>query len=341
MMGKVAVALRFWNSRGSGFWGRLALKCRYCGEVSGRRKWRLKRRPRQDVVRLHSDYYCASGCLETALSEILRTRLAERRSRAGHRVPLGLLLLSRQQLTVEQLRIALQAQEAAARSGNSTEQNPGGDPNPGRKKIGLWLQELGFATEEQVTAALARQWSCPVLRTGLMTAASRRFPAIPAKLLENFRMMPAELVEATGTLLMAFSEDINYPVLYAIEQMLGYHTEPCLVRPSTMEKSLQALGRQPRSKDVFFDGLQTTDECARIIANYAVKLRAEEVRVAGCGDHSWVRLERAQQNSVTLLLRISSQLPYPHKTMQDQCPSDAARRPLRSDIDPSWQPGSE
>jgi len=84
-------------------------------------------------------------------------------------------------------------------------------------------------------------------------AASRfpasRFPRYSNAFAESFQMMPVELVEATGTLLMAFSEGIDYTVLYAIEQMLGYHTEPCLVCPSTLKKSLQALARhrQPTS----------------------------------------------------------------------------------------------
>lgn len=171
-----------------------------------------------------------------ALIDVLRMRPAPPREPAQRRIPLGLLLLSRQQITAEQLRWALAAQREA--DGCVDEALPAQ-----RKKIGLWLQELGFTSEQQVTAALARQWSCPLLQAGLMAPASRRFPAIPARLLESFQMMPVELVAATRTLLMAFSEGIDYAALYAIEQMLGYRTEPCLVPPSTLRASLQALAQ--------------------------------------------------------------------------------------------------
>jgi hypothetical protein len=256
---------------------------------------------------MHGARYCRTECLELALVEVLGQvlRVQYRAALASHRIPLGLLLLSRQQLTAEQLRTALEVQRAAGRGKSSAKST---------RKIGAWLQELGFATEQQITAALARQWSCPVLRTGAAAVGASRFPPIPVLLLESFQMMPVELVEATGTLLMAFSEGIDYTVLYAIEQMLGYHTEPCLVCPSTLQKSLQALARHRGSSDVIFDRVEDAGECAHIIGNYATKVEAEEVRFARCGEHLWIRLERLREEAVNLVLRVpvtSSQFSVP------------------------------
>ncbi len=245
-------------------------------------------------MRLRDAFYCRAECLETALIDVLRVRPAPPREPAARRIPLGLLLLSRQQLTEEQLRWALAAQKEA--DGCVDEALP-----PQRKKIGLWLQELGFATELQVTAALARQWSCPLLRAGLMAPGSRRFPAIPARLLASFQMMPVELAATTRTLLMAFSEGIDYAALNAIEQMLGYRTEPCLVAPSTLREALQALARERTAGEINFDRVRDSDECAHIVANYASTVKADEVRVARCGDYFWVRLERLRREAVTMV----------------------------------------
>jgi len=236
--------------------------------------------------------YCRIECLELALIEFLgRARPVSRRAIASHRIPLGLLLLSRQQLTAAQLRTALEAQRGAI----------GGASN---RKIGAWLQELGFATEHQVTAALACQWSCPLLRSGPGVLGTSRFSSIPGLLLESFQMMPVELVEATGTLLMAFGEGIDHTVLYAIEQMLGYRTEACLVCPSTLRKSLQEQVRHRGSDDVIFDRVEDIGECVRIIGNYSAKVKAEEVRFARCGEHLWIRLERPRHEAVNLVLRV-------------------------------------
>jgi hypothetical protein len=255
-------------------------------------------RHRSRGVRMQGARYCGIECLESALVEVLgRTRpIAHGAAIASHRIPLGLLLLSRQQLTAAQLRTALAAQRA-----------DGSDPNKSKKKIGAWLQQLGFVTEIQVTAALARQWSCPVLRTGPMGIASRRFASIPARLLESFQMIPIELVEATGTLLIAFSEGIDYTVLFAIEQMLGLRTEACLVCPSTLQNGLQALARNRSTSDVVFDRTEDTGECAHIIGNYTAKVKAEEVRLARCGEYLWIRLERMRQETVSLVLRIPAE----------------------------------
>lgn len=250
---------------------------------------------------MHGAWYCRAECLELALLESLaRGDSAPRAAVRPHRIPLGLLLLSRQQLTAEQLRTALEAQRTAERGQAGSE-----------RKIGAWLQELGFANELQITAALARQWSCPVLRCGADRAAGGQFPVvfsakfrgIPFPLLESFQMMPVELIEATGTLLVAFSEGIDYTMLVAIEQMLGYRTEACLVCPSALQKGLQALARQRGSSDVVFDRMEDVQECAHIIGSYSAKVKAEEIRMARCGEHLWIRLERPRQEAVTLVLR--------------------------------------
>jgi hypothetical protein len=302
MIGRVRVRLQCWCAAWHDFCKNVAPKCRFCDSVHARSKWRRMRR-RSRGVHMQGARYCRIECLEQALLEVLtRARPAPHSAAiAPHRIPLGLLLLSRQQLTAAQLRTALDAQRAADRGPSNSKI---------KMKIGAWLQELGFATEQQVTAALARQWSCPVLRTGSVAIGASRLPhffrRIPLPLLEFFQMMPVELVEATGTLLIAFSEGIDYTALYAVEQMLGYHTEACLVCPSTLQKGLQALARQRGASDVVFERMQDAGECAYIISNYSAKVKANEVRLARCGDHLWIRLERLRQEAVTLVLDTSS-----------------------------------
>jgi Type II secretion system (T2SS), protein E, N-terminal domain len=275
------------------------LECIHAGSL-----WhRMRRRSRG--VRLQGARYCGTECLEWALAEVFaQTQPAPRHGVGGaaHRIPLGLHLLSRHQLTAAQLRVALEAQRVGESEDEGEAKNK--SKNNNKKKIGAWLQELGFASEHQITAALARQWSCPVLRTGLEQLGTGRAPAIPVLLLESFQMIPVELAESTGTLLMAFSEGIDYTVLYSIERMLGCRTEACLVCPSTLQKSLQELARRGGSDDIVFDRAQNAAECIRIIGNYSANVRAQEIRLARCGEHFWVRLERLRQKTLNLVLRV-------------------------------------
>ncbi len=190
--------------------------------IHGPRAWRrLRRRPSGSVFQ--GCWYCTDHCLERALTDATRRlRSVSRRAPAPHRIPLGLLLLSRQQLTVEQLRVSLEAQRAA-----------------GHGRIGEWFQTLGFVSEQQVTAALARQWSCPVLRPNSIALGCEHTAEIPITLLESCVMIPLNDVDSTATLHIAFGDSIDYSALYAIERMLGCHTDACLAAPSLVHKSLQ------------------------------------------------------------------------------------------------------
>ncbi len=239
-------------------------------------------------VRLHGVWYCMPECLEHAVANLLRPpRFAKSRAAGAHRIPLGLILLSRQQLLPEQLSAALDAQRLA-----------------GTGKIGYWLQRMEFITEPQLTSALARQWSCPVLRSGpTVLAALHRVPEIPMLLLESLRMIPVHFVEATATLHVAFAEGIDHSVLYAIEQMLGCHTAPCLVGAAVLERSLLALLEHRGRCEVVFDRVADTAEFVRVVRSYAHRLAASGIRMAACGSYVWLRLERSARPPVNLLLR--------------------------------------
>jgi hypothetical protein len=267
-------------------WAHAAPACAGCDSVELRSKWQ-RIRGRSQGVRLHGLRYCGTECLQRALVEALdQTRPAPRRELlASHRIPLGLILLSRQQLTPEQLRTALAAQRDA-----------------GCGRIGEWLQQLGFADESRITGALARQWACPMLRNEAALAAADCCPLIPVSLLEFFQMMPVALVEPSGTLLMAFGYGIDYTALYAIEHMLGYHTEPCLMSATILRERVQALARQRIAGDIFFDRVEDDAECSHIVGSYAARTSAKQLRMARCGKYLWVRLESSQQKAINLVL---------------------------------------
>lgn len=238
-------------------------------------------------VRLHGVWYCMPECLEHAVANLLRPpRSAKSRVPAAHRIPLGLILLSQQQLLPEQLSAALDAQRLA-----------------GTGKIGYWLQRMEFITEPQLTSALARQWSCPVLRSGPTVLALHRVPEIPMLLLESLRMIPVHFVEATATLHVAFAEGIDHSVLYTIEQMLDCRTAPCLVGATVLEQSLLALLEHRGRCEVVFDRVADLAEFARVLRSYAHRLLASGIRMAPCGSYVWLRLERSSRPPVNLLLR--------------------------------------
>jgi len=300
-----------WSLAWRGFWRSLPPACSHRDCDRTQSVWR-RLRPQPRGVVIQGLRYCEDQCGERALADALgRIRSASPRSPAPHRVPLGLLLLSRQQLTAEQLRAALRAQRTA-----------------GRGRIGEWLLAFGLVNEQQVTAALARQWSCPVLRTTLVSGnfaaansaagnfaagssapSGRGIPQIPLTLLESFVMIPVNYVESTATLHIAFGEGIHHSVLYAIEQIVGCRTESCMAVPSFVRQQLSALSGSIRSghrgeTEMIFDRVADGAELLRIIHSYCTRLAATEIRLAACGPHLWVRLLRPSFPALDLLLRL-------------------------------------
>jgi hypothetical protein len=286
-MGTASFQINSWTLAWRGFWRKLAPQSSSSDCIHLQGLWRRICTKPQGIL-IQGSRYCPKKCLEQALTDALRrVQSTSLRVRPPHRIPLGLLLLSRQQLTVEQLRIGLENQRAA-----------------GCGRIGEWLQTLGFVNEQQVTAALARQWSCPVLRMNSQVPAGD-IPQIPATLLASFVMMPVGYVQARSTLHVAFSGGIDYSVLYAMEQMIGCHTEPCMAAPSFVRQRLGTIVEDRSKSEIVFDRVADDAEFSRIVRSYSIGVAAKEVRLAVCGPYLWVRLLRSSYPPLDLLLHSS------------------------------------
>ena len=239
-------------------------------------------------VLVEGRHYCLEHCLEPALEEmIVRTQSGRQSSRVAHRVPLGLLLVSRRQLTPEQLRAALETQR-----------------REGHGRLGDWLLSLGFADEQQITSALARQWSCPVLRVDSSYPRSTRIPQIPFTLLESFAIVPVDYVEATQTLHVAFGEGIDYNLLYAMEKMTGCHTEACMAVPSFIRRSLQDLMPRRGEHELSFIHVSSGTDLVRTLRSYCARVSATEIRLASCRGWLWARLSRISRPALDLLFNM-------------------------------------
>jgi hypothetical protein len=237
-------------------------------------------------IRLRGFSYCAPQCFEKAARECFSEACTSvvATSAVRHRVPLGLLMLSRGLMTHPQLLVALEAQRASP-----------------HRRLGEWLEELGFATEQQLTAALGLQWACPVLvlKAQRDSACGRM---LPYRLLERLRILPVQFVAATRTLYVAFCDGIDYTALYAIERMLDCRTQAGLISRSSMDRELERIGHEVRSGDMLFEGWHDPAAMAHITSGHALKLGAEQARIVTCGEYIWVRLE-ASPGVSTLLFR--------------------------------------
>jgi len=233
---------------------------------------RLRHRPSGTL--LQGAYYCQPQCLETALiGQLSRLRVTAPSLQPPNRIPLGLLMVARGKLTHIEVRAALEAQRRA-RYG----------------KIGEWIEKLGFATEQEVTTALALQWGCPVASS--FDPSTIQSPgSIPLSILEAFQMVPLNYAAATNTLCLAFGERVDHAALYAIEKILDCRTQPCVAGRKSIARQLDSMRQLPRPWEVEFGPMNDLAEMARIASSYTARLSPEQVRLSRVGRFIWLRLD--------------------------------------------------
>ena len=242
---------------------------------------------RHEGTWLEENWYCSPDCFYDGLCQRLENAgtLKLRRTAKPNRLPLGLVMLSRGEITAEQLRQALEMQRST-QSG----------------KIGQWLVKMGAVLEDQVTNALAAQQGCPVF--GL-----REMPPLPATmhwprpLIEAYRAVPVFYNPAQSALYVGFLEGVDHSFLYSVEQMLQCRTEPCIIPTSVFRQNLERRAPSWTSETIVIHQRQNSFEMAQAIGNYAQQVRAERCAIALCAGHLWIRLRCSTSFHVDFLFR--------------------------------------
>ena len=263
-----------------------------CPHANNRFLWRNK-----PAVLVNGTRYCIDKCLEHALVDSIARVTPLQMHSTAHRVPLGLLLLSRGSLTEGQLRSALEMQR-----------------KEGHGYIGEWLQRLGYVSEEQITSAVARQWSCPILHSRKVNSRTKLAPQIPITLLEAFMMVPVDYVPAFNTLHVAFSGQPDYRPLYAIKEITGCHTEPCMATSAFVRESLARMKYQRPQNEIVFEHVSGITEFARILLSYAARLTPSQIQCVNCGSLVWVQFTRSKCAALDFVVNAcwtsSDELPF-------------------------------
>lgn len=242
---------------------------------------------RHTGIRLFDQWFCGPDCFECGarqkILELLCVRNAQEKPPAM-RMPLGLLLLSRGILTHEQLKVALDQQRQTGAN------------------FGEVVQELGFATQQHVTAAVAAQWACPVFSLG-----DRPLPGevhIPGCLLQLYGMLPVHFSEIGRRLMVGFVTRVQHHILCTIEQITSCTATPCFISASEYRRHVQSLAVAAVENELVFDRNNNTAEIARLVRNYVNQTGAEQARFGMCRDHLWVRILGRQE--MDLLFRMQN-----------------------------------
>jgi hypothetical protein len=160
--------------------------------------------------------------------------------------------------------------------------------------LGIALQSLGFATAEQVTSAVAAQWSCPVFALAGRTLSVP--VSLPRRLQEQYEFLPVHFVESEKRLTVGFVRRVEYQILSTIEKVIGGGALPCFITERDFQRNLHAT-RPSLNNEVMSEGPMSAAEIGRVGRNYVYRLRARAIRMGMCRDYLWMRLWSNQQQT--------------------------------------------
>lgn len=245
---------------------------------------------KEEGIWLQGRWYCSAECFEDAAqAALLRLFPAgEDSAKRPHRIPIGLLLLSRGTINDQQLKLALLLQR----------QKGGG-------KIGKILQEIRAASERDITEGLAAQWGCPVYPLGKGREFLQCATMLPLTLLEAGRMLPVHYLRLQKTLYMAFVEGVDRTALYAVEQMLHLRTVPCIVSETELSEALESFRLHASAATTVFESSNEPLEMARTTRSYALQVGAEAVWLARSGRFIWIRMQTHEEYKDILFQALS------------------------------------
>jgi hypothetical protein len=240
----------------------------------------------QSEVGIHvgERWYCSVDCFAQSSRDRFVSLSSGRVVEMPHqpRMSIGLVLLAKQLITDDQLRIALEKSQDAGTD------------------ITLILLEMGLVNELQIATARAAQWGHPFF------GADRILQPIegdmPAVLLNTASAAPLHYSSEAKRLVLGFVHRVDFSLLDVLEQMTGVRAEPCFITPTQHRGQMELFSAKPGYEVVEYHDSFTPSQMARAIAGVAVDIRASEARFARHRNVVWTRLS-GKRRSVDVLFR--------------------------------------
>ena len=224
-------------------------------------------------VTTNNGWYCSPECFERSLTDILNGYLRREHTAepaALHRMPLGLLLLERGEITRQQLEESLLLHKASG------------------MRMGDCIRRITGAPESMITAAVAWQWSCPIFP--LSSIDSLLASMIPLTLLEHYHMLPVHFGQFGKKMYIGFAQGVDYSALYGVEQILSCQTQACTIASSAWNEIVEERQRGQGWNDVVIESRASAPEIAHMTRSYAQQVEASQIRYAVVGDYIWARI---------------------------------------------------
>jgi hypothetical protein len=239
-----------------------------------RSQWEKWRR-RSAGVFLNSDWYCGEDCLKQGMEPLLvrGPRPGEAKQPSAHRLPLGLLMLSRG--IIDEMELASVLTMKAKRPG---------------MRIGECMRHLGLVKDEELTRALGVQSCLPVL----LGYEPELESVVPVRLQEAAEAFCFHSRYNRAVVFAGFAREVEPSLIRAMEEVLGTTVEACILPERVALERLAALQELRETAEVVFEARMGVVDIMRSICSYAYQVTAHRIRIACTQQYAWARLQGKQ-----------------------------------------------
>lgn len=231
-------------------------------------------RSRQAPI-LEGMWACSAACMQELVQTAVLREMSERSAQNvvhKHRVPLGLVLLSRGWITQEQLKCALETQKKA-----------------GSGRLGEWLIKQEAVGEDHITRALGAQWNCPVLSSDSYDPAAMA-AMFPRLLMDSLNVIPLRLA-GRHLLYVAFEERIDRCLVLSVERMLGLKVEAGVLPASEFRRRQGEILRASFPKARLLEAMNMRG-LVHAFTGMMEENKPVQAKIVRVHDYFWLRLWR-------------------------------------------------
>lgn len=257
-----------------------------------RLNWFKERISKQPGYYMESHWYCSDPCLEAGILQRLQksSRPKDKSAFVSNRARIGFLLLESGVITKEQLDLAVAEQQRDLSLHDKDKE----------ERLGHYLQSMGFIKEKDITMALSRQFSLPIINLAHQRLNPKALAMVPLSIIRRLRFLPMEY-DATGNSLSLVTSDPSLiPTMINLRGILNCDLSIFLGDESTVQELIceadaAAEEIDPKGESQVLASAESLPDLAGLIVERARALGVKSVSVGYFNQLVWTRFFRGDE----------------------------------------------
>jgi len=234
---------------------------------------------RQPGFYLESSWYCSTGCLEKGVTQLLEKRSQPREKSFQNllRLKLGHILMEAGVITKEQLDQAIAEQHRAQ-----------------EEKLGHHLIALDFVKERDITMALSRQFSLPVITLKSQKISPGVVNMVPFEIVKNSKFFPLEYDALNNRLVLVTYDPSDISTMINLRSMINcevaiYLGDGSVVREMIDQYCTSSAAARELDLTLPLPQAHNLSELARLIVKRAQHVNARSLQIRFFNQLVWAR----------------------------------------------------